>query len=104
MAKIGAVRVVIDEKAFEKAVREASGVKDILNSEVDRITKQANSLSSGMRSGIKHIDGERVGDTEPSFDGNVKKINGSYIGIVYTANYAAQKANTQSNILLKAKG
>ena len=105
MAKV-TVRVDIDEAAMKRAIKDGDGVSGILQAEVEKITSRANALSAGMRTGIYHDreSGMTVGDTEPSFAGNVKKIGDSQIGIVYAANYAAQKANYENNILLKAKG
>ena len=100
------VRVEIDERALREAISNGEGVESILQAETDKIVSRANSLSRGMRTGRwhDHSTGETLGDTEPEFAGNVKKRGKGHIGIVYTANYAAQKANMQSNILLKAKG
>lgn len=106
MASNGTVKVVIDEAAMKRAIQNADGVQGILKQRVDSITANANALSAGMRTGIfhDHATGETRGDTQPEFEGNVEKRKGGYIGIVYTANYAAQKANMENNILLKAKG
>lgn len=100
------VTVKIDEAALKRAISNGEGIQGILQRETERIVDQANALSAGMRTGIyhDHTTGETRGDTEPEFAGNVEKVRDGYIGIVYTANYAAQKANHKSNILLKAKG
>lgn len=106
MASYATVKVVIDEAALKRAVSNGDGVQGILKQKVDSITANANALSAGMRTGIfhDHATGETRGDTEPDFEGNVERRGDGYIGIVYTANYAAQKANLDNNILLKAKG
>lgn len=100
------VRVDIDQKALEDAIANGEGLPDLLKAEVDKIVTRANSLSAGMRTArfYDRESGELRGDTEPEFQGNVKKFANGYIGIVYPANYAAHKANMTSNILLKAKG
>ena len=38
------------------------------------------------------------------YDGNVRMFQNGYMGIVYTANYAAKVDNHRNNTLLKAKG
>lgn len=100
------VIVKIDEAALQRAIQNGEGLPGTLQQRVDEIKDTANALSAGMRTGIwhDHETGETRGDTEPVFDGDVQKVKGGYVGIVYTANYAAQKANHNNNILLKAKG
>ena len=100
------VRVEIDEAALKQAVKEGEGVQALLKQKTDEIVSRANSLASGMRTGLFYDreQGQLVGNTQPEYTGNVEKRGNGYIGIVHPANYAAMKANYESNILLKAKG
>ena len=100
------VRVEIDEAALKEAIKNGDGIESLLRSEAENIASRARSLSSGMRTGrfYDREKGQLLGDTEPTFASDVKKIGNGYVGIVYTSNYAAQKANYENNILLKAKG
>lgn len=99
-------RVVIDEVKLQNAVNNAQGMQSTLKSRVDAIVKQANALSSGFRTGryFPNHKPPAVGNTQPSYKGDVKRGRKGPVGIVYTANYAAQKDNHLHNTLLKAKG
>lgn len=78
--------------------------------EVDRATRvihgTASALSADFRTGKFHPDHKSpgVGDTPASYEGNVQVLRNSVVGLVYTANYAAQKDNAQNNTLLKSIG
>ena len=100
------VRVVIDELALQRAVAEADGVEPLLLERAGEICSNANLMSTGDRTGIwhDHATGEVKGDTEPEYDYDVMRGRKGWVGIVYTANYAAQKNNHRYNTLLKAKG
>ena len=106
MASNVTVKVVIDEQALERAVKFAPGTATALRTNVKERKAFANALAAGYRTGIYHDfkTGEKKGDTPARYDGNVKKMGDGYLGIVYTANYAAQKENHEHNTLLKAKG
>lgn len=100
------VKVVIDQKALEHAVNFSEGTARALGAKTDAITGAANGMSAGFRTGRYHRDhrSPAVGDTPASYAGNVQMESKGYVGIVYTANYAAQKDNYLNNTLLKAKG
>lgn len=78
--------------------------------EVERVTGEiagrANSMSSGYRTGLYHRDHEppAVGNTQPTYVGDVEEYGNSVVGIVHTGNYAAMKDNAENNTLLKARG
>lgn len=100
------MRVVIDEGALEHAVNFAPGTRTALAGKTDQIMGNANSMGAGFRTGLYHRDHKSpaVGGTQPVYSGDVELRNKGYVGIVYTANYAAQKDNYEHNTLLKAKG
>ncbi len=106
MASIANVEVVIDQKALEDAAYAQEGTQAIIKERTDEIISGANAMSAGYQTGVfhDHATGETRGPTHAEYDGNVQLRRGSYIGIVYTANYAAQKDNLENNTLLKAKG
>ena len=96
---------------WDKAkLKRAAGVDPQVRDELERVTDaikgRANSLGSSFRTGYYHRNHQSpaVGGTTAAYDGNVRMVDGGNIGIVYTANYAAQKDNLQNNTLLKAKG
>lgn len=64
---------------------------------------KANSMTT-YRSGKwhDHETGETKGDTKARYGSDVMRGRYSYVGIVYTANYAAWKDNLKNNTLLKA--
>ena len=106
MARLAIVEVVIDERKLENAVSKAEGTKNALNKKVSQIKTRANTLASGYRTKKwhDHKTGETKGNTQARYDGNVQRGKKGYVGIVYTANYSAQKENHEHNTLLKAKG
>ena len=98
------IRGVIDMDAVRKAIAEGEGTSGAIKRAVDEIARRANSMSSGYRTGFyhrKHMS-PAVGGTQPKYKGNVKKRGKWPVGIVYTANYAAQKENMEHNTLLKS--
>ena len=99
-------RVVWDMAALKRAAGTDPQVRDDLERTTDAIKGRANSLGSSFRTGLYHRDHQSpaVGGTQAAYDGDVRMVNGGNVGIVYTANYAAQKDNLQNNTLLKAKG
>ena len=78
--------------------------------EVDRATRaiheSASAMGSGFRTGIYHRDHKSpgVGDMPASYGGDVQVMRESVVGIVYTANYSAQRDNAENNTLLKSIG
>lgn len=106
MASTVTVKVDINQKSLERAVNFASGTGTALNNESLKIAAKANALSAGYRTPKwhDHETGETKGDTPARYDGNSKLGRKGYVGIVFTANYAAQKENHLHNTLLKAKG
>ena len=106
MASVSNVEVVIDQKALEEAAYGQDGTEAILKEHTDRIIDAASALSAGYMSGVfhDHETGTTNGPTHAEYDGNVQRRGKGFIGIVYTANYAAQKDNYENNTLLKAKG
>ena len=99
-------RVEWDMAALKRAAGTDPQVRDELERTTDAIKARANSMGGAFRTGLYHRDHQSpaVGNTPAVYDGNVTMVNGGNIGIVYTANYAAQKDNLQNNTLLKAKG
>lgn len=117
------VKVDVSMKSIEEAINSAEGTLSAINSESSKIAAKANSLAtekSGKwyETGKPHTPGRSGGKFHDH--GNVKSIIGDksakyaskpakrgpsgVVGIVFTANYAAQKDNTKHNTLLKAKG
>ena len=74
-----------------------------LDKATQRILANAQGMSAGFKTGIwhDHATGEKRGNTQAKYAGDVKRMGSSYVGIVYTANYAAQKDNLKNNTLLK---
>ena len=100
------VRVEWDMDALQRAAGKDDGVEAALSEATSSITAAANALSSGFRTGLYHRDHQSpaVGGTQAAYEGNVEDHGKGNVGIVYTANYAAQKDNLQNNTLLKARG
>ncbi|MBQ9147803.1 MAG: hypothetical protein IJX68_08835 [Rikenellaceae bacterium] len=96
----------IFQEALLRAACGAEGTRALVESKTNKIASTANALGGGYRTPKwhDHDTGETKGNTQPAYDGNVQKRNGKFIGIVYTANYSAQKDNMEHNTLLKAKG
>lgn len=99
------VKVDISQRNLERAVNFAEGTESALRSKTSAITSAANAMSAGFRTGYYHRDHKSpaVGGTPASYAGDVEMGRKGYVGIVYTANYAAQKDNYQNNTLLKAR-
>ena len=99
-------RVEWDMDALQRAAGTDEGVEAALVEATNAITRTANALSSGFRTGTYHRDHKSpaVGGTQAAYEGNVERHGKGNVGIVYTANYAAQKDNLQNNTLLKARG
>lgn len=106
MASQVSVRVEIDEKALKRAVSYAPGTQPLLSKESAKIAAKANALAAGFRTGTyhDHATGETRGNTPAHYDSNARMGSKGYVGLVYPANYSAQKENHLHNTLLKAKG
>lgn len=98
------LKIVLDEDKVYEAIQDAEGTVGMLDALTQRITGKANALSSGYRTGrfYDRQAKELKGDTQPRFEGNVERRGRSQVGLVYTANYAAQKHNYEHNTLLKS--
>lgn len=98
--------VVIDENALKRAISYGDGIESALKEAVNKIESRANAMAVGYETPIwhDHKTGETKGGTQAEYRGDVQLGKKGYVGIVYTANYAAQKENHQHNTLLKAKG
>lgn len=91
---------------WERTVKQMGSVKSALTAEASAISANANSLSSGFRTGIYHDPaegGKRKGGTPAQYASKpAKSTDNGAVALVYTANYAAQKDNMLHNTLLKA--
>lgn len=98
------LKIVLDEEKVYEAIQDAEGTQGMLEALTQRITGKANALSSGYRTGrfYDRQAKELKGNTQPRFAGNVERHGKSQVGLVYTANYAAQKHNYEHNTLLKS--
>ena len=98
------VKIVLDEQKVYDAIQDADGTPSMLEAISGRIAANANAMSAGYRTGrfYDRSTHKLKGDTQPSFAWNVQRRGRSEVGLVYTANYAAQKFNTEQNALLKA--
>lgn len=92
-----------DGKVYE-AIQEGEGTPTVLGEFVTSVSAKANALSSAYRTGRFYDRSENrlKGDTQPRYAGNVEKHGKSQVGLVWTANYAAQKENHEHNTLLKS--
>lgn len=117
------VTVDISQKSLEEAINSAEGTRSAISSESSKIAAKANAMASEKsgvwrETGKPHTPGRSGGEFHDH--GNVTEViggksavyaskparrgPGGVVGIVYTANYAAQKDNSKRNTLLKAKG
>lgn len=98
--------IVWDDAAIRAAINTAEGTADALEAKAAQIAARANALSSGFRTGIfhDHATGETRGNTRPEYASNVRRFGQVPVGLVYTANYAAQKDTYENNTLLKSIG
>lgn len=111
--------VKLDTEAVWRVINESPGTADALGSVCARIAGKANALAAGYKSGIWHDTGSTKppghgewhdrgktyptkGGTPAQYEFDVEKRKSAQVGIVYTANYAAQKENMQHNTLLKS--
>ena len=93
----------IDDKKIENIAKTSEETRSLLTSHVTASVDAANAASASFRTAIFHRpDGTTVGDTQPRYAGDVKKIRGCYVGIVHPKNYAAMKDNHERNTMLKS--
>lgn len=117
------VKVDISQQSLKHAVNFAPGTRTALARESNAIAARANGMAT-EKSGIWHETGKphtpgKTGGEWHDHGGSYKTIGGEeakystkpviagkdgYVGIVFAANYAAQKDNLKNNTLLKAKG
>ena len=113
------LEVVINDEALRTVINDAEGTTEAVRALCESIAGKANSMAAGYRSGVWHEYGAKhppgngkwvdrggnfptKGNTQARYAQNVQKRSGRVVGIVYTANHAAQKENMQHNTLLKS--
>lgn len=101
---MASVVIEIDDEKLYEAIQDADRLPDVLGEIASRITANANALGSSFRTGLFYDRsiGQRVGDTQPEYGGDVKRKGKAMVGIVHPMNYAAMKDNYEHNTLLKA--
>ena len=93
-----------NRKALGHAIGTAPETLAAVTAATNRIASAAQSLGSGYTT-KKWKDpktGEVKGGTQAEYGSSVKTLTNAHVGLVYTANYAAQKDNMEHNTLLKA--
>ena len=115
--------VVFDMDALRDAAMRSDETRAALTARTDRIISTANAMGAATHSGGHGYDTKGTGrprkgqgwlqhDRSPApvtgpqaaYAGNVRMQRDGYMGIVYTANHAAQVDNQRNNTLLKAMG
>ena len=98
--------LVLDDQKVYEAIQDGEGTPKALGEIVQRIAGNANALSAGFRTGYFYDRkvNKRKGGTAARYAANVERRGRSQVGLVYTANYAAQKDNHEHNTLLKSIG
>ena len=91
-----------DDEAVYEAIQDGEGTVPMLEEIVNKVAAKANAMSASYRTKKSHTKGVPVGNKQPKFEGDVERFGRSQVGIVYTANYAAQKHNYEYNTLLKS--
>lgn len=96
-------KVTWDKQALGRALAQDSGVYEAVQTATQKAAARANSLGSGFRTQVVHIDGKKVGGTQARYESNVKRQGsvGVPVGIVHPANYAAYKDLLKNNTLAK---
>lgn len=118
------VKVDINERSLLYAVNHAEGTRAAINELSQKITGRANSMAT-EKTGLWHETGkphtagnsgggefhdhgktyETIGGKDANYAYKPAKMGREgLVGIVFAANYAAQKDNYKHNTLLKAKG
>lgn len=98
------VEITIDEGKLRKLAFGSPETKALVEGKTSSTAAKANSLGSGYRTGLYHRDhrSPAVGNTQPSYGGDVQRRGTGYVGIVHPLNYAAMKDNHLHNTLLKS--
>lgn len=93
---------------FEKIIREEPGVGEAVTRRASDISRNANALGSGFRTGFYHPGHKSpaVGGTAPEYgyEQAEKSNRYGYVSTVHPLNYSAMKDTYENNTLLKAKG
>lgn len=95
----------IDKEKLWRLACKSEGTYALVRNAADAVSSRANAMSSGFRTAKYHRDHKSpaVGGTQPKYEANTGRPRGIVpVGIVYTANYAAQKDNHLHNTLLKS--
>ena len=100
------VRFTWDRRALGHAIGTAPETREEVTAVTRRIESSARNMSYGYASGVwrNFETGEKRGPTPAQYSYDVKQYSHAWVGIVYTANYAAQKDNMENNTLIKAVG
>ena len=89
-----------DKRALGLVIGTAPETLEAVTEATNQILSNAQSMGSGFRT-EKYKD---KGDTPAQYAGDVRSYNHAHVGVIYTANYSAQKDNWTNNTLLKAVG
>ena len=92
--------VTWNKQALGRAIGTAPETLAAITEATDRILASCQYQSADFRT--KKYKGK--GDTPAQYASDVHSYRNAHVGIVYTANYAAQKDNMENNTLLKAVG
>lgn len=90
-----------------KDLGHAVGLSPEVGREIKRICDEkaarANAMSASYRTGKwhDHETKETKGGTKPKYVSDLEREEHSYVGLVYTGNYAAMKDNDKNNTLAK---
>lgn len=85
----------------------AVGLSQEVGQEIGRICEEKASRANSMSASYKtakwhdHATKETKGGKSPNYVADVERKSNSYVGIVYTGNYAAMKDNHEHNTLAK---
>lgn len=111
--------VHIDKAKCAEVINSSPGTVAALTDICSKISAKANAMAAGYKSGIWHETGSKKppgngewhdrgkqyptkGGTPAHYGFDVGKRGRTQVGIVFTANYAAQKENRAHNTLLKS--
>ena len=92
-----------DEKLWN-LVCKGEGTFTLVSKVTDMVASNANSISSGFRTGLYYRDHKAppVGNTAPVYKHSTRRTGRTITGLVVTGNYAAMKDNHLHNTLLKS--
>lgn len=113
------LEIRIDGEKLREVINDEPNTLDAIGDVCQGIESRANIYAGDFKSGVWHEYGAKhppghgtwhdrgkqyptKGNTPARYRSNVKRIKGEPTGIVFTANYAAQKDNMQHNTLLKS--